>query len=48
MIDEFSDIFAWSYNKLKGIPREMIEHRIPLVPDSKLVRQKERMMSPRL
>ena len=32
LIDEFNDTFAWSYDELKGIPREMVEHRIPLVP----------------
>ena len=38
LIDEFSDTFAWSHDELKGIPREMVEHRIPLVPGSKPVR----------
>ena len=47
LIDEFSDTFAWSYDELKGIPRMMVEHRIPLVPGSKPVRQKERRMNPR-
>ena len=46
LIDEFSDTFAWSYNELKGIPRKMVEHRIPLVLGSKPVRQKERRMNP--
>ena len=48
LIDEFSDTFAWSYNELKEIPKEMVEHRILLVPGSKSVRQKERRMNPRL
>ena len=48
LIDEFSDTFAWSYDEVKGIPREMLEHRIPLVLGSKPVRQKERRMNPRL
>ena len=48
LVEEFSDTFAWSYDELKGIPREMVEHRIPLVPGSKPVRQKERRMNPRL
>ena len=45
---EFSDTFAWSYNELKGIPREMVEHRIPLIPGAKPIRQKERRMNPQL
>ncbi len=48
LIDEFSDTFAWSYVELKGIPREMVEHRIPLIPGAKSVRQKERRMNPQL
>ena len=48
LIYEFSDTFVWLYDELKGIPREMVEHRIPLVPGSKPVRQKERRMNPRL
>ena len=48
LIDEFSETFAWSYDELKGIPREMVEHRIPLIPDAKPVRQKERRMNPQL
>ena len=48
LIDELSDTFAWSYDKLKGIPREMVEHRIPLIPGAKSVRQKERRMNPQL
>ena len=48
LIEEFSDVFAWSYDELKGISREMVEHRIPLIPRAKPVRQKERRMNPRL
>lgn len=29
LVDEFSDTFPWSYDELKGITREMVEHRIP-------------------
>ena len=48
LVDEFSDTFAWSYEELKGIPREMMEHRILLIPGAKLIRQKERKMNPQL
>ena len=48
LIDEFSNTFAWSYDELKNIPREMVEHRIPLIPGAKPVRQKERRMNPQL
>ena len=48
LIDKFSDTFAWSFDELKGIPREMVEHRIPLIPGAKPVRQKKRRMNPQL
>ena len=38
-MDEFSDTFAWSYDELSGIPREMVKHRIPLIPGARPVRQ---------
>ena len=40
LIDEFSVTCAWSYDELKGIPREMVEHRIPLIPGAEPIRQK--------
>ena len=46
LIDEFSNVFAWSYNELKGIARDMVEHRILLISGAKPVRQKK--MNPRL
>ena len=48
LIDEFSDTFVWSYDELKVIPREVVEHRIPLVPGFKPVKQKERRTNPQL
>ena len=48
LVDEFSDTFAWSYDELRGIPREMVEHRIPLILGARLTRQKERRMNPQL
>ena len=47
-VDEFSDTFAWSYDELKGIPRETMEHRIPLISGVKSIRQNERRMNPKL
>ena len=31
LVDEFNDTFPWSYDVLKGIPRERVEYRIPLI-----------------
>lgn len=48
LVDEFSVTFAWSYDELKGIPQEMVEHRITLVPGARPNRQKKRRMNPQL
>ena len=48
LVDEFNDIFAWSYDELKEIPREMVGHRIPLITCAKPVKQKEKMINPQL
>ena len=48
LMDEFSDTFAWSYDELREIPREMVEHRIPLILDATPIRQKEKRMNPQL
>jgi len=45
---EYRDVFVWSYKDLKGIPPEIAQHRIPIIPGSKPVRQKEHRMNPQL
>ena len=47
-MDKLSDIFAWSYDELRGIPRKMVEHCIPLIPGARPIRQKERRTNPQL
>ena len=32
LVDEFNDIFAWSYDEFRGIPCQMVEQCIPLIP----------------
>jgi hypothetical protein len=32
------NIFAWSYKELKGIPREVCEHKIELMVNAQLVK----------
>lgn len=46
LVYEFNDTFAWSYDELKGISREMVEHCIPFISGALSVRQKERRMNP--
>jgi hypothetical protein len=44
----YSDIFAWSYEDMKVFDTEIIQHKIPLKPGSKLVKQKFKQFNPLL
>lgn len=46
LVEEFSDVFVLSYDELKGIALEVVEHRIPQIPEAKPIRQKKRRMNP--
>ncbi len=48
LVMEYRDIFAWFYKDLKGIPPEIAQHTIPLIPGTKPVRQKNRRLNPRM
>jgi hypothetical protein len=30
LLKEYSDCFAWSYTKMPGLSREIVEHRLPI------------------
>ena len=47
-LNEFADIFAWSYSELKTYDKSIMEHKIPLKTDAKLVAQKIRHINPML
>ncbi|KAH7857126.1 hypothetical protein Vadar_009250 [Vaccinium darrowii] len=46
LLKEFQDVFAWSHADMPEIDPEIVEHRIPLYPDAKPVKQKLRKMRP--
>jgi hypothetical protein len=37
---EYIDVFAWSYNELKGIPKEVCEREIELMVNAQPIKQK--------
>jgi hypothetical protein len=45
---EYRNIFAWSYKNFKGIPPDIIQHTIPLIPHIRLICQRECHMNVRL
>ena len=48
LILEFSDVMAWSYKDMKGIPPYIVQHTIPLVPNARPVRHKEKRLNPNM
>ena len=43
---EFCDVFSWSYEEILGIDPSIFKHEIRTYIDSKLVRQKLRLVNP--
>ena len=48
LINQYSYVFAWSYIDLKTYDKKVTQHKIPLKPDTKPVRQKLRHLNPML
>ena len=45
---DYQDIFAWSYQDMPGLSRDIVQHRLPLNPDCSQVKQKLRRMKPEM
>ncbi len=41
----YHDVFAWKYKNLKGIPREICEHKIKLVANAQPIKQRKYRMN---
>ncbi|KAI8538534.1 hypothetical protein RHMOL_Rhmol09G0111000 [Rhododendron molle] len=46
LLKEYKDVFAWSYEDMPGIDPKIVQHKIPLHPDAKPIKQKLRRMRP--
>jgi hypothetical protein len=46
LLKEFKDIFAWTYKDLKGIPFEIIQHKIELDTSIPLAHQAKYRLNP--
>lgn len=46
LLKEYKDVFAWSYDDMPGLRTDIVQHKIPLYPDAKPVKQKLRRMRP--
>ena len=47
-MQQYADIFSWSYSDLKTYDKGVMEHKIPLKTDAKPVIQKMRHINPML
>ena len=45
-LKENLDVFAWSHEDMPGIPTEVIQHKLNVNPEKKLVQQRQRVFTP--
>nr|KYP57391.1 Retrotransposable element Tf2 [Cajanus cajan] len=45
---EYRDYFAWDYEEIPGLDRGLVEHRLPMIPGKKPVKQSPRRFSPQV
>ncbi|WJX60185.1 hypothetical protein P8452_45419 [Trifolium repens] len=48
LLKEYKDCFAWDYSEMPGLSKELVEHRLPLRPDKKPVKQLPRRFAPEI
>ena len=48
LLQDYQDIFAWSYRDMSGLDSDIVQHRLPLNPRCSLVKQKLRRMKPKM
>ncbi|MCI14504.1 hypothetical protein A2U01_0035635, partial [Trifolium medium] len=48
LLKDYKDYFAWDYNEMPGLSRDLVEHRLPLLPDKKPVKQLPRRFAPEI
>lgn len=46
LLKSYKDVFAWTYEDMKGIPPHICEHKIEIEPDAKPVKQSRYQMNP--
>nr|XP_012466229.1 unnamed protein product [Gossypium raimondii] len=46
LLQEFKDVFAWSYQDMPGLSTDIVVHRLPIKEECKPVQQKLRRMRP--
>ena len=47
LLKVYLDVFTWSYEDMPGLNPSIIQHRLPLLPHARPVKQKLRRLHPR-
>ncbi|RVW20478.1 hypothetical protein CK203_109914 [Vitis vinifera] len=47
LLRAYLDVFAWSYEDMPGLDPSIVQHRLPLLPHARPVKQKLRRLHPR-
>ncbi|RVX21643.1 Retrovirus-related Pol polyprotein from transposon 17.6 [Vitis vinifera] len=47
LLRAYLDVFAWSYEDMPGLDPSIVQHRLPLLPQTRPVKQKLRRLHPR-
>ena len=48
LLQDYQDIFAWSYQDMPGLSSDIMQHKLPLNHECSLVKQKLRRMKPEM
>ena len=48
LLQEYQDVFAWSYQDMPGLDTDIVVHKLPIKPGCKPIQQKLRRMKPKM
>ena len=46
LLSSYLDVFAWSYEDMPGLDPSIVQHRLPILPHARPVKQKLRRLHP--
>ena len=47
LLRSYLDVFAWSYEDMSGLDPSIVQHRLPILPHARPIKQKLRRLHPR-
>ena len=46
LLRSYLDVFAWSYEDMRGLDPSIVQHRLPILPHDRPIKQKLRRLHP--